>query len=97
MHVTSLRPVAVDLSSDDDAALSSDSNDDFSPILLPPGFQPASAPPYVNMLVPLHLTLPDNRCWGSTYSSNGPHMDGVLARYLRGTATPNAQSVSRLG
>jgi len=50
MHLTSLHPVAVDLSSDDDAALSSDSNDDFSPILLPP----ASAPPHGNMLVPLH-------------------------------------------
>ena len=48
MHVTSLHPFAVDLSSDDDAALSSDSNDDFSPILLPPGFQPASAPPHGN-------------------------------------------------
>jgi len=41
------------------------------------------------------FNLPDNRCWGSTYSSNGPHMAGVLARYLRGTATPNAQCVSR--
>ena len=49
MHVTSLHPVTVDLSSDDDAAL----NDDFSPILLPPGFQPASVPPPGNMLVPL--------------------------------------------
>jgi len=55
MHITSLHPVAVDLSSDDDAALSSDSNDDFSPILLPPGFQLVSAPPHGNMLVPLHL------------------------------------------
>jgi len=42
MHVTSLLPVVVDMSSDDEDALSSDSNDDFSPILLPPGFQPAS-------------------------------------------------------
>jgi len=41
MHVTSLLPVVVDMSSDDEAALSSDRNDDFSPILLPPGFQPA--------------------------------------------------------
>jgi len=90
MHVTSLHPVSVDLSSDDHAAQSSDSNDDFSPILLPPGFQPASAPPQGNP-----FTLLDNRCWGSTYSSNGPHMVGVLARYLRGTATPNAQCVSR--
>ena len=32
---------------------------------------------------------------GSTYSSNSPHMAGVLARYLRGTAIPNAQCVSR--
>jgi len=55
MHVTFLHPVDVDLSSDDDAAQSSDSNDDFSPILLSlPGFQPASAPPHGNMLVPLH-------------------------------------------
>jgi hypothetical protein len=54
MHVTSLHPIALDLSSDDDTALSSDSNDDFSPILLPPGFQPASAPPHGKMLVPLH-------------------------------------------
>jgi len=34
MHVTSLLPAVVDMSSDDEAALSSDSNDDFSPILL---------------------------------------------------------------
>jgi len=54
MHVTSLHPVDVDLSSDDDAAQSSDSNEDFSPILLPPGFQPASIPPHGNMLVLLH-------------------------------------------
>jgi len=54
MHITSLHPFAVDLSSDDDAALSSGSNDDFSPILLPPGFQPASAPPHGKMLVPFH-------------------------------------------
>jgi len=53
MHVTSLHPVTVDLSSDDDAALLSDSNDDFSPILFPPDFQPASMPPPDNMLVPL--------------------------------------------
>jgi hypothetical protein len=53
MHVTYLHPVAVDLSSYDDATLSSDSNDDFSPILLPPGFQPASVPPHGNMIVPL--------------------------------------------
>jgi len=38
MHVTSLHAAVVDLSSDDDAAESSDSNDDFSSILLPPGF-----------------------------------------------------------
>ena len=44
MHVTSLLPAVVDMSSDDEAALLSDSNDDFSPILLPPGFQPASTP-----------------------------------------------------
>ena len=59
MHVTSLIPVVVDMSSDDEAALSSDSNDDFSPILLPPGFQPASTPPNATILVP--LTLQDNR------------------------------------
>jgi len=53
MHVASLHPVVVDLFSDDDAALSSDSNDDFSPILLPPSFQPAFVPPPGNMLVPL--------------------------------------------
>ena len=49
MHVTVLHPVVVDLSSDVDAALSSDSHDasDFSPILLPPGFQPASVPPHI--------------------------------------------------
>jgi len=52
-HVTSLHPAVVDLSSDDDAAASSESNDVFSPILLPPGFQPASMPPNGNMLVPL--------------------------------------------
>jgi len=53
MHVTSLLPAVVDMSSNDEAALSSDSNDDFSPILLPPGFQPASTPPNDTMLVPL--------------------------------------------
>ena len=53
MHVACLHPVTVDLSSDDNAVLSSDSNDDFSPTLLPPGFQPASVPPPGNMLVPL--------------------------------------------
>ena len=53
MHVTSLHPAVVDMSFDEDAALSSDSNDDFSPILLPPGFQPASVPPNGTMLVPL--------------------------------------------
>ena len=53
MHVTSLQPAVVDMSFDDEAALSSDSNDDFSPILIPPGFQPASMPPDGTMLVPL--------------------------------------------
>jgi len=53
MHVTSLHPAVVDMSSDDDAALSCNNNDDFSPILLPPGFQPASMPPNGTMLVPL--------------------------------------------
>ena len=56
MHVTSLHPAVADMSSDEDAALSSDSNDDFSPILLPPGFQPASVPPNGTMLVPLEPT-----------------------------------------
>jgi len=41
------------MSSYDEAALSSDNNDDFSPILLPPGFQPASTPPNDTILVPL--------------------------------------------
>jgi len=63
-------PVTVDLSSDDDAALSSDSNHDFSPILLAPGFQPASVPPPGNMLVP--LAQQENRWLGSTCSSDGP-------------------------
>jgi len=53
MHVTSLLPVVVDMSSDDEAALSSDNNDDFSPILLPTGFQPALTPPNATILVPL--------------------------------------------
>ena len=53
MHVTSLHPAVVDMSSDDDAALASESNDDFSPILLPPGFQPASTPPNGTILVHL--------------------------------------------
>jgi len=53
MHVTSLHPAAVDMSCDDEAALLSDSNDDFSPILLPPGFQPALMPPNATRLVPL--------------------------------------------
>ena len=49
LHVTSLHCDTVDLSSDD----ASDGKDDFSPILLPPGFQPASVPPPGNVLVPL--------------------------------------------
>jgi len=53
MHVTSLLPVVVDMSSDYEAAMSSDNNDDFSPILLPPGFQPALTPPNATTLVPL--------------------------------------------
>jgi hypothetical protein len=53
MHVSSLHPSAADMSSDDEAALSSDSNDNFLPILLAPGFQPASMPPNATMLVPL--------------------------------------------
>jgi len=60
MHVASLHPdtVVVDLSSDDDTALSSlaDNNGDLSKSLipLPPGFpgQPVSVPPHGNMLVP---------------------------------------------
>jgi len=56
----------------------------------------SSQRPHHHMATCLYpFTLQDNRCWGSTYSSNGPHMDGVLAKYLRGTATPNAQCVSR--
>ena len=53
MYVTSLLPTVVDMSSDDKVALSSDSNDDFSPILLPPGYQPASTPPNDTMFVNL--------------------------------------------
>jgi len=53
MHVTSLLPTVVNMSSDDEAALSSDSNDDVSPILLPLGFQPALTPPHGTMFVPL--------------------------------------------
>ena len=53
MHVTSLHPADVDMSSDDEAVLLYDDNNDFSPILLPPGFQPASMPPNGTMLVPL--------------------------------------------
>jgi len=60
MHVTSLHPAAVDMSSDDEAALSSESNDDFSPILLPPGFQPASMPHRTPPCL-YHLTPQDNR------------------------------------
>jgi len=73
MHITSLHPATVDVSSDDDAALSSDSNDDFSPILRPPGFQPASVPPPGNpqrtvcgQTVNLIVFYPDD-------SSSGPH------------------------
>ena len=53
MHVTSLHQAVVDMSSDDEAAMSSDGNNDFSPILLPPGFQSASTPPNDTVLVPL--------------------------------------------
>jgi len=59
MHVTSLHPAVVDMSSDDDAALSSDSNEVFSHLLLPPGFQPASTPPNGTKLY--LLTPQDNR------------------------------------
>jgi len=53
IHVTSLLPAVVDMSSDDEAALSSDSNDDFSPILFQPVFQPVSTSPNDTMFVPL--------------------------------------------
>ena len=53
MHITCLQSSVVDLSSDDNDAESLDSNDDFSPILLPPGFQPACIPPPISMLIPL--------------------------------------------
>ena len=53
IHVASLYPAVVELSSDNDAPALSDSNDDFSSILLPPGFQPASMPPHGKRLVPL--------------------------------------------
>jgi len=49
VHVTSPHPAVVDLSSDNDAAASSDHNDEFSPILLSPGFQPVPMPPHGNM------------------------------------------------
>ena len=55
MYVTSVYPTVVDMSSDEDVALSSDNNYDFSPILLPPGFQAASTPqmtPYLYLLTP---------------------------------------------
>ena len=55
MYVTSLHPAGVELSSDDDDT-ASDSHDGFSPILLPPGFQPASTPPHGKRLVPLETT-----------------------------------------
>jgi len=88
MHVTSLHPAVVDMSFDDEVALSSDSNDDVSPILLapillPPGFQcrcPQMAPC-------LYLLTPQAN---STYSSNGSRMDGVWARYQHGTPTPKS-------
>jgi len=51
LKLVTLHPVVVDVSSDDNTALSSYSNDGFSPILIPPGFQPASVPPHGNMLV----------------------------------------------
>ena len=47
MHFTSLHPVVVDLSSNDDAMIISHLSH------FPPGFQPVSVPPPGNMLVPL--------------------------------------------
>jgi len=41
------------------------------------------------------LTLQDNRCLDSTYSSNGPRMDGAWARYQRATPTSNARCLNR--
>jgi len=63
MHVASLHPAVVEMSSDEDAVLSSDSNDDFSPILLPPGFQLASVPSNGTMLVPLDPALRTTNDW----------------------------------
>jgi len=53
MHVTSLHPAVVELSSNDDAAVSSDENEDFSSTFLSPGFHAAAMPTHGNMLVPL--------------------------------------------
>jgi hypothetical protein len=54
MHVTSLHPAVANLSSDDDDVALSDRNDDFSCILLPPGFQPAAMPPHEHAcIIPL--------------------------------------------
>jgi len=79
MHVTSLHHFSLVRSSDDDTALSSNSNDDFSTILLSPGFQPASAPLHCKMLVPL-----SSPCWttdvGAAHTIT--HMAGVFASYL---------------
>jgi len=85
MHVTSVHPAVVDMSSDDDAELSSDSNDNFSPILLPPGFQPASTPPNGTMLVPLDPA--GQQMVGQHILFKWPTY-GVWARFQHGTPTP---------
>jgi len=49
-HITSLQPAVVDMSSDDNDAVSSDNHNDFSLILPPPGFRPVPIPPTTTML-----------------------------------------------
>ena len=80
MHVTSLLPAVVDMSSDDEAALSSDNNDDFSPILLPPGFQPALTPPNDTMLVPFDDVI-------SIWRFYLPGVEPGISRWLVGIST----------
>ena len=85
MHVTSLHPAVVDLSSYDHAAALLDSNDDFSSILLLLGFQPVSMPPHGNILVPLDPA--GQQISRQHMLFKWPTYGWYLGRYQHGTAT----------
>ena len=88
MHITSLQPAVVDLSSHDNDTETSDSNDDFSPFL----FQPACIPPPSSMLIPLDPA--GQQMIGQHIFFKWPTVN-VLSRLQNRIATPSARSRNR--